>query len=397
MQETNVLGIDIGSSSVKVFAGKLKADGSITITGSGAMPTDGFIKGSITDAKALAQAVKQAVDCVSLVADTLTENVFLGLGGMGIKTIDGNGAIAPCVLESISKADIEKVYRAAIAANVADDCHVLHVLPKKFFVDKQEVITPIASSGECLEVEAHITYVPKAVLEELLAALSESGIHVKEVLANGVVGARVLPQAIAGQSYLVMDMGAGLTELTIRQDDYVFQIASIPLGGDYITRDIMQGVGIKQAHAEEIKRYYDKLEKGLYGQGINLDCNGYDTADKNITYDFLHDIVESRIDEIVTLIYDYVKPFLDSFAVKAIVLTGGCAAMNSMRTNIEEKFGMSVQSSMPSQLPSEYAWYANTACYGIMCHAAEVAAVDERQTDQNIWQVLKHRLKSIFD
>ncbi|MCE5287608.1 MAG: cell division protein FtsA [Pelosinus sp.] len=397
MQEINVLGIDIGSSCVKVFAGKIQSDGGICITGNGVMPAVGFIKGSITDAEALAQSVKEAVECVSVVADTVTENIFLGLGGMGIQSIEGRGAIAPKLPGNISSMDIERVKLAAIAANVADELHVLHIVPKRFLVDNQEVNTPIGCKGERLEIEAHITALPKAELAKLTTALEKKGIVAKEVLANGVVGSKaLLPNTNDGQACLVMEMGAGVTDLTILRDNHAFQIASLPLGGDYITRDIMQGVGIKVAHAEEIKRYYDSLDKGLYGKGINLDCNDYGTSDKNISYDFLADIVESRIEEIVSLIYDFVKPSLENFGVKTITLTGGCAAMNSIRTSIEKKFGMSVESCMPSQLPSEYAWYANTACYGIMCHAAKVGVV-ERPIDQNIWQALKHRVKSFFD
>jgi cell division protein FtsA len=397
MREINVLGIDIGSSSVKVLAGKVLPNGGISITGNGAMPAAGFSKGSVTDIDDLANSVKEAVECVSVVADTSTEHIFVGLGGMGIHSIEGSGSIAPELPESISDRDIDKVSLAAVAANVSDELHVLHVFPKRFLVDNQEVAMPIGHQGECLQVEAHITAMPKAEFEKLTLALQKNDISVKEVLANGVVGSQALLQNThEGQTSLIMDMGAGLTELTIQHGNQVFQIASLPLGGDYITRDIMQGVGIKEAHAEEIKRYYDTLDKGLYGKGINLDCNDYGTSGKNITFDFLYDIVESRIDEIVLLIYDFVKPMIDSFGVNTIILTGGCAAMNSIRTSIEKKFGMNVHSSMPGQLPSEYAWYANTACYGIMCHAANVAAANERQIDQNIWQVLKNRLKSIF-
>lgn len=396
MQGINVLGIDIGSSSIKVFSGTVKAGGEISISGNGAMPAAGFIKGSVTDVEALAEAVKEAVECVSVVADTSTEHIFLGLGGMGIQVIEGQGTIAPELPESISAKDIEKVNLAAVAANVSDELKVLHAFPKRFFVDNVNVAQPIGLAGERLEVEAHITAMLKAEVAKLLTALEKNGIKVQEVLANGVVGSLFLPNPEAGETSLIVDMGAGLTDLTIRRENQAFQIASLPLGGNYITSDIMQGVGVKEAHAEGIKRYYDSLDKALYGKGINLDCNDYGTSDKNVTYDFLYDIVESRIDEIVSLIYDYVKPMLESYDVKNIILTGGCAAMNSIQSSIEKKFGMAVTSSMPGQLPSEYAWYANTACYGIMCHAAKRAAM-ERKIDQNIWQVMKHRLKSIFD
>jgi cell division protein FtsA len=397
MQEINVLGIDIGSSSIKVFAGTVLPDGEISLLGSGASPAAGFTKGTVTDVEALAESVREAVECVSIIADTSTDNIFIGVGGMGVCFSEATGAIAPELPERISAGDIEKVIVAAIAANVADELQVLHAFPKRFCVDGQEVLQPMSFKGECLTVEADIIAMPKAELAKLLTALKKHGINVKQVVANGVVGAQaLLSDAQTGQASLVMDMGAGLTEVTIRQEDQVFQIASLPLGGNYITRDIMQGVGIKEAHAEEIKRYYDSLDKALYGKGINLDCNNYDTSDKNITYDFLYDIVESRIDEIVSLIYEVVKPALESYAVKTIILTGGCAAMNSIRTCAEKKFGMPAVSSMPRGLPSEYACYANAACYGIMRHAAMIVA-KERQMDPNIWQVLKQRLKSIFD
>ena len=177
----------------------------------------------------------------------------------------------------------------------------------------------------------------------MITALAAKGIHTAGIFANSIACAASLAVTADEADFLVMDIGAGLTDLVLYSEGKVVVSASLPLGGDYITNDIAQGVGVTRPHAEEIKHYYARLNKRLLRQEVMLDCNDYGTTDKQVSYDHLHNIVESRVEEIVSIIYGYLEPSLSSYSVKKILLTGGCSLLPSISEGVNRTFEVPVQ------------------------------------------------------
>ncbi|AIF52055.1 cell division protein FtsA [Pelosinus sp. UFO1] len=390
-----ILGIDIGTSTIKVFIGTLDTNGNVLVAGSGTAPTVGFKKGIFSDPKLLAMTIKQAVDCAVGATDICVKDAYIGISGIEIKAVNSLGSVSPLLTDQITQDDISRGKRAATFVAVTEDHEVLHVLPQKFFVDKQRVELPLQENGSHLEVQAHIVSIPKKILNSLVNAIEELGINVVNVVVNSIVVTENIKSTSSG-NFLLMDIGAGTTELTLYQEGYVFLSASLPLGGDYITSDIMQGISISWNHAEEIKKYYAKLDKQLRGQEITLDCNAYNTTDKHIPYDFLNDIVESRVSEIIYLLSDYLKLSLEEIQIGKVFLTGGCGAMPSFIECIGTTFGVPVEIIHPSDLPPEYSSPGNTACYSIVKYAVKNLSKPQVAPGSNAWQRLMNRCNKFF-
>lgn len=280
MDKRYIAGIDVGTSTIKVFIGTMDIDGSVLIVGSGIMPTAGLEKGSITDVQKLAMSIQQAVACAMLATNISVKDAYLGIGGLELCSISSTGSIAPENTDAITHEDINRVYQAAIVAAIPDDHEVLHMLPKYFLVDKQrQTNIPVLQKCTQLEVEVHIVTMPKKIIDNLVSALEKLGIGIIGVVASSIVTTQTL--ATSGlQNYLFVDIGAGTTELILYRDRQIDLSATLPLGGDYITNDIMKGFDVSYIHAEDIKKYYAKLDKNLRGQNIILDCNDYGTTDK---------------------------------------------------------------------------------------------------------------------
>ncbi len=363
-----ILGVDIGTSAVKVLAAT-RHNGQLQILGSGTVAGAGLVKGAVTDAAALAAAVREALDCAVMVAEVPLGPVHLGIGGTDITSRNVIGSVAPAA-GMATGADIE---RACRAATVPDDHRLLHVIPIGYWLDGQPLMAaPLGKSGKRLEIEAHIVSLPGPLADELTAALSARGITVAAICANAVVGAAVTADSA---SCLVIDIGAGLTDLALHSGGKIVLTASVPLGGDYITGDIMHGLGIGRLHAEEIKRYYAKLDRDLAGRGLVLDCNDFGTTDKQVDYDFLHKIVESRVEEIVSLLHAYVEPALSRYGAEKILLTGGSSLLPSVGEWTEKIFARPIKLARPGAgLAAEYSHPANTASYGLVEYAARLAS-----------------------
>lgn len=396
MDNRHILGIDVGTSTIKAFVGKMAMDGNVSIVGSGAVPTIGFIKGVITDVQALAIAISQAAQCAVMATNISVNDAYIGLSGAEISSISSSGSIALSMTAPITHEEINRVYHAAILAGVPDDHEVLHLLPKCFFVDQQrQVDLPLQQKAAHLEVEAHIVMMPKDLINTLISAIEKLGINVVGIVASPIVTTQALT-TISTQNSLFMDIGAGTTDLVAYQEGYIYLSSSLPLGGDYITSDIMQGLSISYGHAEEIKKYFAKLDNNLQGKNIILDCNDYDTTDKQIPYDFLHEIIGSRIDEIVCLVHEYLESVIPVKNCEQIFLTGGCGAMPNVGESIQKIFGIPVEIVTPKELLPEYAGAANAACYGVLTHAVNNRPDPQAIMSHRAWDKLLSKFKKLL-
>lgn len=396
MNDKYILGIDIGTSNIKVFVGRIGIDGHIAVVGSGEMVTEGFVKGVISNSKLLAKSIEQAVDCTVMATNLSIKDAYIGIGGMEIRAVNSIGSIAPSVPDNITLDDLNYVYRAAALVAAPDDDEVLHVLPQKFFVDKQRINgLPLQEKGSHLEVEAHIVSIPKLILNDLVKEIEYLGINIIGVVANAIAITETMITAPT-ENFMVIDIGAGTTDLVMYKDGHVHLITALPLGGNYITSDIMQGLSISWEHAEEIKKYYAKLNKELRGQETILDCNAYNTTDKHVAYDFLYEIVESRICELVHLIHDHSKIFLAENKIQKVYLTGGCGTMLSFAQNIETIFGVPVEFVNSKELPLEYNSPRNTVCYGILKYAGKNLPKPQVTLKSNSWRSLIRKCRSFF-
>ncbi|HWR05225.1 cell division protein FtsA [Sporomusa sp.] len=395
MDKKSILAIDVGTGMVKVLAGRQETDGRIELYGSGAAPTAGYVRGVITDVSALAYSIRQAIECVVMATDShAAGSVYLGISGSMLVAQNSMGTVATATSGSVTNADVERACKAAVFSVANSEYEVLHVFPAK------EVITQL---GAALEVETHIVSAPQSILQGLSNALSESGIQLNGIVASGIMAAEGMNKELPGQpaNFIFIDIGAGVTDISMYVGGCLCSSASLPLGGDYITNDLMQGLSVSRAHAEEIKRYYSRLSPNLRNQGIVLDCNDYGTVDKHIPFDFLYDIIESRVDEIVTLVYSYLKPLQEEYltnqgqAFEAIYLTGGCGAMPSVATCVTKVFQIHTETVKPEGLAAEYVHPANTVCYGILKHGSRISA-NEPVAGRSAWSLLVHKAKKLL-
>lgn len=391
-----ILGIDIGTSNIKIFVGEIALDGHVTIVGSGQMTTNGLEKGVISNSNQLVKSIEQAVDCAVMATNISVKNAYIAIGGMELKAVNSIGSIAPSIPSNITIDDVNRVYRAAALVAIPDDHEMLHIFPQKIFVDKQRSIgLPLQEKGAHLEVEAHVVSISKLTLKNLIEEIETLGIHVVGVIANAVaITEATIP--VPDETFLVIDIGAGSTELILCQEGQLYFTTALSLGGNYITSDIMQGLDISWEHAEEIKKYYAKLNKQLKGQEIILDCNAYGTTDKHVSYDFLYKIIESRICELVYLMHEHSKIFLAENKIEKVFLTGGCGTMPGFVQSVEATFGIPVEVVALQELPLEYRAPENAACYGILKYAGKNLPEPQVAQESNLWRSLLSKCRSFF-
>ena len=380
MVKKNILGIDVGTNSVKAMVGTFD-EGRVTVKGIGTAVSQGFVRGVVVDPTELADSVKTAMDSAIRASGKPADAVYLGLSGLDIGSMNSIGSVTPASVKRVTGEDMQRACQAATLAIMPENQRILHIIPAGYWMDGVKTTNPLDCKAARLDAEAHIVSVPNSAVDELLEALESRRVRPDGLTANCVMGAEALHRKIGGDC-LIVDMGAGITDLALYSEGVLRMSASIPLGGEYITGDVMQGLEIGREHAEAIKRYYSRLEEGLLGRDVTLDCNDYGTTGKQVSYDFLYKIVESRVEEIATILHGYLEPVLGCYGVRKLILTGGCAALPSTARWLESVFGLEVHiARLEGELPAELALPENTACYGLLQYAfrMEVSGAAEQK------------------
>ena len=307
---------------------------------------------------------------------------------MEVVSVNSIGSIA--VAGKVTEKDLENACRAAVVTTIREDQFILHVIPTNYRVDgMKNHQPPIGKKGIKLEVETHIVSVPEAIVGAIAGELSAQGLQVAGFMANSITGAEALIADQDQGSCLVLDIGAGLTDLVLYRQGAIHRSASVPLGGDYVTHDIMQGFEVNRTQAEAIKRRYSGLNIRLLGQGAMLDCTEYGCPNRQISYDFLYKVIECRVQEIVALLHEYLEPELSKNPAERVLLTGGSSMLPSFAENIDKIFGIPVSMMRPEGLPLEYAHPSNVVCFGMLNYAASLSPVTKRKSSGGWQSVLK--------
>ena len=257
-----------------------------------------------------------------------------------------------------------------------------------------------------MKILVHILSIDKTILKTLKETLLSYNIKIDKIVAKSIAGANA---AILNnedkKDFLFLDIGAGSTEIAIISDGIIKTTDSIPFGGIYITNDIMKSINVDFYHAETINRYYSKLDKDVYGSNMILDCNSKKTTSKFISNDLLYDIIESRIEEIVQLIYNHIKTNLyddneNFFKNLNIVIAGGCTNSNSFNNTLTKKFNCNIEIIDLKDLSIEYNFPQNACCYGIFQMAKHKFisqnTVNNKISQQNFSRLLENISKKIF-
>lgn len=400
MEKQRILAMDIGSSAIKMFIAEAEA-GSLTIRSHGSVLSKGFEKGALKDPAMLGDAMRQAAECTKLSENDRMDAVVVGVSGMRIKS---HLAVGSVVVKSghVRKDDIEHVNAAAILMETSEHTEVLHVVPRRYRLDGCVVSgLPLGKSGTTLECECSLVTIDAEELNKVREALTIAGLKTDMIVANIYAIHAAADVLSRNQSYILADIGSGHTDFILYEGGNFIKAGSLPIGGEYITRDIMQGLELDFLHAEHLKYYFGKLSAELKGQNVILDCSDENIQDKNVQYDFLYDIIDSRVNELTNIFSEFLSIDLIDREIRSIYLTGGSSLLYNFMNCLGSKFDMDVKLLDMAEMPTEYQGPANAAAYCALQYAgkqlcASQAAHLNEKTDRTDHQSIFHKIKKLF-
>ena len=297
-----MVGIDIGSSSVKVV--ELSYGGGIyrlENMGEAMLPSDAIIRKSISRGGIVSEVVSSLVSKLGI----KTKKAVIGVSGEAVALKIVN------VPRMFLREDMEKLVpdlvRTSLRRNVSGVNYSYTPLFRR--------------NGKSEETQVLIAAVSKKTAQEYKSSLFSAGLRARVIDIDAMALSNVYSVFCRGrgQKVALVNIGASGTNLSVLDGTVPFVLRDIPLGGQWITLGLM----------EKFKITYEEAER------IKFSIKGYGRYDE--IESVFADFVARATDEIKT-VFDEAGEIIDR-----IILSGGSSRIATLADALGEATGVPVE------------------------------------------------------
>ncbi|MFH1259907.1 MAG: cell division protein FtsA [Elusimicrobiota bacterium] len=357
MPRTEIIaGLDIGSSKVCAVVAKIQADEEVQIIGSSIIPCRGLKSGTIVNientVKAIQQAVEQAEEQAKIKSLT---SLFVTVKGAQIESFNHRGAINISRTDKeITLDDVNTVLESAKAVQISTDREILHVIPQDYVVDKQSgVHTPVGMEGSHLEVNVHIVTGSRSAVSNLVKCVNRAGFKVDDICL-GILAANevTITREEKDLGVILIDIGGQTVDIAIFCNGSIHYTKELPVGGDFINKDIAYGLRTSLSAAQELKEKYGHAVAGLTDESKAIDYLSVDGRTiRQTSPKKLSEIIQPRVEEILMMISEEIEHSgYKEFTPAGAIITGGTALLSGALGAAEQILNMPIRLGIPHPL-----------------------------------------------
>ena len=302
----SMVGIDIGSSSVKVV--ELSYRGGIyrlENMGEAMLPRDAVIRKSISRGDMVSGVVSSLISKLGV----KTKKAVIGLSGeaVALRIVNVSGMFL--------REDMEKLVPDLVRTSLRRNLDGVNYSYTSLF----------RRNGKPEETQVLIAAVSKKTAQEYESSLFSAGLRARII----DVDAMALSNTYAvfcrgrGQKVVLVNIGASGTNLSVLDGKVPFLLKDIPFGGQWITLHLM----------EKFKITYEEAER------IKFSIKGYGRYDE----------IENVFADFVARAADEIKAVLDEAGdrIDQIILSGGSSRIATLADALGEATGVPVEISNP--------------------------------------------------
>lgn len=389
-----VAGVDVGTS--KIVSIIAKVDEAVNVFGVSEVPAIGIKKGQIVDIKEAVECINNSLDGAERMAGYSVSHVVASIGGSHIESTNSRGVVAVATpLGEITQNDLDRVIDAAKAVSLPSSRQIIHVLPRNYTVDGQEGIKdPIGMTGIRLEVDTHIVSCSITSLSNLEKAFSHVGIDIDGVIYSGYASSlSVLSDTEKELGVVLVDIGAGTTDISIYIDGSVAYSSVLPIGARHITNDLAIGLRISLESAEKIKLFLSRDSKkqkteefGEQKLRENRNIDEIDLSPLALAEDIrkvsqktlIEGIIRPRLNEIFTFVgLEIKRSGFGGQTPAGLVVTGGGAQTIGIANTAKRVLAMPVRIGAPTNIKGISDEIENSPSFATVVGLAMYAATME--------------------
>ncbi len=346
-----VVAIDLGTSKVAMAVGERTPEG-VAVAAVVTKPCQGVNAGQVENMELVAQAIDEAKAEIREKLGIRITEAYAGISGSYVRCASHRDYVfTDDKLGGVSQSDVDRLFDRMRNVQAPGDEVVMERIPQNYVTDNNvEVANPVGCFSGKLSSTFNFILCAQTPIQRLELAMKRCGIQLKEVFTNvQVLADAILSPDDKEEGAAVINIGGGLTDVAVYHGNVLRYVASIPLGGNAINRDI-RSQSIPERYVERLKcRFGSAVMELAPDKQIHIDGRT-PRESKDILLKNLSSVIEARMKDIV----EYVQQELKNSGYAArlgygLVLTGGTALLK----DVDELFRRQTKYDVRIGIPEE--------------------------------------------
>ncbi len=401
-----IVGIDIGTSKVNVVVGEVNSFNQVEFIATSECKCFGMKKSKIIDEEEIASAISKAIEEAEELANIKIHSAYVTIPGKYI-TIVQNSIVkdAKDKYAGISTKDVTSAIMQVKDIDIPDDKILIDIITNEFSLDNGRVVDdPVGSLSSAFTVKGQVLLADKDYIKQLTSVFKKAAIEIDGIVPN-VLAERglILDKNELKDNVMILDIGAGNTDIGVFQGESFVYTNTIPLGGDNITSDIAYVFNISEDEADRLKRQYGLALRSFIDNDTDIILNTYkgEERTKTIKSSELIEVIEARVEEIFSLVNKAISNEGIKSNINNVILTGQ-GITNISKSDVAGKITLNIPvkistgrliSTIKANYRSSYALVRYVASRPF---AKTVASSIDVRTEENIFRTIMERIKEFF-
>ena len=396
-----IVGIDIGTSKVSLVIGEVNNFNQIEVICTATHKCSGIKKGKIIDENEIASSIHHLIKDAEEEADIKINSAYVTIPGKYI-TIVQNSIVkeAKDRYAGISAKDVVSAIMQVKDIDVPEGKQIIDVVESQFILENgRNVSDPVGSLSGSFTLKAEVILADKEYMKQIASIFKKADLDI-----DGLVPITLALDANElNDSVMLLDIGAGNTEIGVFNGTSFVYTNTIPLGGDNITNDIALVLNISEEEAEKLKKQYGLALKSFIDNDneILLTTCKDENSKRVIKSSQLIEIMEARIEEIFALVNKDITAQGIKSKINNVILTGQ-GITNISKSDVAGKITLNIPVKIAtgrliSVVRPEYRTaYALVKYVASRPFAKTVGSSIDNNSNENILKNIMEKIKEFF-
>ena len=401
-----IVGIDIGTSKVCTVVGEVNNFGQIEIICNTSYKCSGLKKGKIINEEDITLSIAKTIQDAEEETNLKINSAYVTIPGKYVTIVQNT--ITKDVKDKYAGISVRDVQNAIMQVKDIDIPEVetlIDIVPDKIVLDNGDVVAdPVGNLSSSFTISAQVILAQKDYVRQLHNIFKKAGLEIDGIVPTTLAERNlVLDKNELHDNVMILDIGAGNTDIGVFEGSSFIYTNSIPVGGDNITNDIAVVLNISEEEADKLKRQYGLALKSYIDNDNDIILNTSKDDNKNriIKSSELIEIIEARIEEIFSIINKDITNQGIKSKINNVVLTGQ-GIVNISKSDVAGKINLNIPVKIStgraiSTVKSTYRTsYALVRYIAARPFAKTVSSSIDTQSNESFIKTILERIKEFF-
>ena len=401
-----IVGIDIGTSKVCTVVGEVNNFGQIEIICNTSYKCSGLKKGKIINEDEISLSIAKTIKDAEIETNLKINSSYVTIPGKYATIVQNT--ITKEVKDKYAGISIRDVQNAIMQVKdieIPDGETLIDIVPDKITLENGTVVAdPVGNLSSSFTISAQIILAQKDYVRQLNSIFKKAGLEIDGIVPITLAERNlVLDKNEMHDNVMLLDIGAGNTDIGVFEGSTFIYTNSIPFGGDNITNDIALVLNISEEEADKLKRQYGLALKSFIDNDNEIVLNTCKDTNKSkvIKSSELIEIIEARIEEIFSIVNKDITNQGIKHKINNVVLTGqGIVNINKSdvagKINLNIPVKISTGRAVSTVKPTYRTSYALVRYIAARPFAKTVSSSIDTQNSESLIKTVIERVKEFF-